>query len=65
MDGDIPVHSDTCPPGCLAGNMGGEEWRKFIHASLDEWLNNSGGTGYFVVGGEKVWDALNSWEGDL
>lgn len=59
MEGETLVNSDICPPGCLAGNMGRDEWRKFLHDTLDEWLDNSGGTGHFIVGGEDVWNALN------
>jgi len=43
------VHSDVCPPGHLFENIDSEE-RKLLHQFLDEWLNESGGTGCFFVG---------------
>lgn len=47
------VHSDICPSDCNSKNMQDEEYRKYLHRSLDEWLNNSGGTGGFYVKEEK------------
>jgi hypothetical protein len=57
----MPVHSDLCPPNCSPNWMEGEEWREFLHATLDNWLDKSGGTGHFVIGGQDLWDALNAW----
>lgn len=45
----LSVHSDICPPGCNLENIN-EDWRKFLHANLDEWLDNSRGTGLFYIG---------------
>lgn len=45
------VHSDLCGVAkdydTLAGWM---EWRRMLHANLDEWLNKSNGTGIFYIG---------------
>lgn len=53
------VHSDICPPACSAANMGREEWRQFLHANLDEWLDKSDGTGHFAIGGDDLWARLS------
>ena len=42
------VHSDICPPECDI-KYAGDEYRIFLHTCLDEWLNNSNGTGGFYV----------------
>ena len=47
------VHSDICPPECKPENMYNTEWRQFIHDCLDEWLNNSRGTGEFYIKGVR------------
>jgi hypothetical protein len=39
--------------------MGREEWRQFLHANLDEWLDNSDGTGHFAIGGDDLWHRLS------
>lgn len=54
------VHSDICN-GCFADTPVEltEEYRKFIHDCLDEWLNKSNGTGAFWVGDP---DYFYSWE---
>jgi hypothetical protein len=49
---DGNVHSDLC---CEGDNpkfqmLQCPEYRKMLHAALDEWLNKSNGTGYFYVG---------------
>lgn len=49
--GKHSVHSDICPPDCDLKNIS-EEYRKFLHDNLDEWLNNSKGTGIFYITGE-------------
>ena len=49
--GEHTVHSDVCPPNCSLENIT-EDYRKFLHGVLDEWLNNSGGTGIFYITGE-------------
>lgn len=43
------IHSDICPPKCSADNLTNEEWRKFLHGCLDEWLDNSNGTCGFYI----------------
>lgn len=45
------IHSDLCPPDCAwpAGGVS-DEYRAFLHACLDEWLNLSHGEGVFYVG---------------
>ena len=50
--GKHTVHSDVCPPSCNLENLT-EEYRKFLHDVLDEWLNNSNGTGIFYITGES------------
>jgi hypothetical protein len=58
---DGNVHSDICF-NCNPSNDSRAltvDYRKFIHACLDEWLNQSNGTGAFWVGNP---DYFNSWE---
>ena len=43
------VHSDICPPGHHSDGLKDEKYRKFLHLALDEWLNNSNGTGQFYI----------------
>lgn len=45
------VHSDICPPGCDLSNIS-DEYKKFLHDCLDEWLDNSNGTGIFYITAE-------------
>jgi len=47
------VHSDICPPRCEFSNID-NIYRKFLHDCLDEWLNNSNGTGQFYISEEKI-----------
>ena len=42
------VHSDICPCNCDFSNMD-EKYREYLHISLDEWLNESNGTGCFYI----------------
>jgi len=42
------VHSDICPPQCDFTNIN-EEYKLFLHQCLDEWLENSNGTGTFYI----------------
>lgn len=47
------VHSDLCPNNCQLKFLNEEdknEYFKFLHDSLDEWLNKSDGDGYFYIG---------------
>lgn len=43
------IHSDICPPKCHKDGLKDEEYRKFLHTCLDEWLNESEGTGVFYI----------------
>lgn len=49
------IHSDICPPGCDIARVDepcgddGETYRSFLHDCLDEWLDNSNGTGIFYI----------------
>lgn len=50
------IHSDVCPPQCLFENI--DQWyRDYLHALLDEWLDNAGGTGQFYIKAEG-WGAF-------
>ena len=54
------VHSDLCIED-ISGNFHIDtDYRKFLHDNLDEWLNNSNGTGHFVVGIESIKKDLES-----
>lgn len=41
---DGRVHSDICPRGHHVSGLT-PEYRAFLHDALDEWLDNSNGTG--------------------
>lgn len=43
------IHSDVCPPRCSSDNMHDPEWRELIHSALDEWIDESKGTGVFYI----------------
>ena len=45
------IHSDICPPKCTHDLMD-KEYKAFLHESLDEWLENSNGTGAFWIAEE-------------
>lgn len=47
-------HSDICPGNCDPDAMDDEEYRDFLHDNLDEWLDNSNGTGFFYIGEEQA-----------
>ena len=51
---DGGIHSDVCPEGHLLENVDGEH-RELLHACLDEWLNQSNGTGYFFMGNSNYY----------
>jgi hypothetical protein len=53
------VHSDICPLECRPDQMSRAEWRRFLHANLDEWLDKSNGTGHFAIGGNEFWATIN------
>lgn len=46
-------HSDLCPKGCEMKNLDDDD-RVMLHGCLDEWLNDSGGSGCFYIKAEKV-----------
>ena len=48
-EGAESVHSDICPREHFFFYID-DEYREFLHANLDEWLNNSNGTGFFYIG---------------
>lgn len=54
---DETVHSDICPANDDSDNLSDPEYRKFLHACLDEWLNESRGTGGFYIKAET-----HKWE---
>lgn len=47
------VHSDICPPKCDFNNIN-LKYREFLHKCLDEWLDESNGTGGFYIKQEKL-----------
>jgi len=47
------VHSDICPFDCDSNNIKEELYRKLLHKFLDEWLDNSNGTGGFYIKNEN------------
>ena len=49
-DGPLTVHSDICPPDC--SNEFSQGYRQHLHDCLDEWLDNSDGSGIFYITGE-------------
>jgi hypothetical protein len=67
VDG-MPIHSDLCwqavegvPENPTGRVYFSETYKKFLHANLEEWFNNSGGTGYFYIGTyENMKEALES-----
>lgn len=62
------IHSDICPPRCnferideVVSEEGETEetYRQLLHKCLDEWLDNSNGTGEFYIGGKtKTWQLI-------
>lgn len=50
------VHSDICKHNDGPITV---EYRKFLHACLDEWLNQASGTGAFWVGDPQY---FKTWE---
>ena len=57
--GNGGVHSDICFNCNGEGKEMTEDFRKFLHDCLDEWLRQSNGTGAFWVGDS---DYFESWE---
>lgn len=47
------IHNDLC------AEISDPKFRAFLHESLDEWLDESGGTGTFYVG-----DPVYSWDAE-
>lgn len=42
------VHSDACPKDCDFNNLT-KDHKQYLHDLLDEWLNESNGTGIFYI----------------
>ena len=57
-EGDINVHSDTCPPDHTIENLP-DDIRQYYHDLLDEWLDKSKGTGIFYLREEGFRDYGN------
>lgn len=51
------VHSDICF-SCTEDIPMEDNYRKFIHKCLDEWLDKSNGTGAFWLAGGEYWDSI-------
>lgn len=49
----ISVHNDICPAQCDFANVD-EEYKKFLHTCLDEWLEKSNGTGQFYIAEDSL-----------
>jgi hypothetical protein len=47
-DDGTKIHSDICPPECDLLKLT-KKRREFLHACLDEWLDESKGTGAFWI----------------
>lgn len=50
------IHSDLCPNKCkfsFIDENDKNEYFKFLHEALEEWLQNSDGDGYFYIGNIK------------
>jgi hypothetical protein len=45
---DGSVHSDVC--AIDETQLHSQEYREFLHANLDEWLDKSNGSGIFYIG---------------
>jgi len=52
------IHSDLCPADCRFENID-DDYRNILHKCLDEWLNNSNGTGMFYIANEANVELLN------
>ena len=52
------IHSDTCPSNCNFEDIN-DEYRKYVHDLLDEWLDESNGTGIFYIKEEGFRDYGN------
>jgi len=52
-NGEGPVHSDLCPTNHEFSSIDAE-MREMYHRCLDEWLNNSKGTGHFFIGDART-----------
>ena len=45
------VHSDICyNVGAMVKIADATNYRRFLHANLDEWLDRSDGSGFFYIG---------------
>lgn len=53
------VHSDICPPNCSQKGLNDPDYREFLHKCLDEYLDDSGGTGGFYIKAEDHYFDFN------
>jgi len=49
----MTIHSDICPADCDPQGIIEKDYRDILHACLDEWLDNSKGTGGFYIKNEN------------
>jgi hypothetical protein len=47
------IYSDICPPNCSSDGLKNEDYRRFLHKCLDEWLDNSNGSCGFYIKDEN------------
>lgn len=47
------VHSDLCPRKCSCENITDPLYKELLHQFLDEWLENSKGSGGFYIKAES------------
>lgn len=59
--GKVNIHSDICPPDCNFENVD-EEYKENLHEILNEWLENSNGTGIFYIGEEGMVRMMKDYE---
>lgn len=54
------VHSDICPTLHYLSEVSDmEQYKLVLHQCLDEWLDNSNGTGHFVIGASG-WEEIKN-----
>jgi len=64
LDNEDLVHSDichNCNPKSDPNKEMSSNYREFLHAALDEWLDNANGTGAFWLGDPQY---FLDWEKD-
>jgi len=47
----MKIHSDVCPPDCNFNKIN-KGYREYLHTVLDEWIDNSNGSGGFYIKSE-------------